>query len=208
MKQDVSILLINIGTWSLTLSDVNILLQIILAFVSICYVSYKLIKKNKRMKNILIILTSLIFVSCSMQKTLCKMPFQKLFVKDSIVNTIIIKNNIDSIYLPQDNGTFEAWLRCDSLGNVYLNKINELQGKNIKINTIYKDNYIKINCNNDSLLFLIASKDSIINNKDISISIKTIEKEIKYVPFYYYIIFGICLISCFFAGFKIQQVFE
>lgn len=47
MKQDVSILLINVGTWSLTLSDVNILLQIILAFVSICYVSYKLIKRIK-----------------------------------------------------------------------------------------------------------------------------------------------------------------
>lgn len=159
------------------------------------------------MKNILIILIVLMFVSCSMQKRCAKCP-SKTIVKDSIVNTIIIKNNIDSIYLPQDNGTFEAWLRCDSLGNVYLNKINELQGKNIKINTIYKDNYIKVNCNTDSLLFLIASKDSIINNKDISISIKTIEKEIKYVPFYYYIIFGICLISCFFAGFKIQQVFE
>lgn len=140
---------------------------------------------------ILIIIT-IFFSSCSMQK-LCEKCPSKITVKDSIITKIIISEKLDSIYIPSDFATFEAWLKCDSLGQVYLSQIKDLQGTKIKVNTIYKDNYIKVDCATDSLLFLIASKDSIIDTLSNNVKVEVVEKRERYVPFWLWFAFGIVI---------------
>lgn len=153
------------------------------------------------MNKIIILVFAVLFASCSMQKRCAKCP-TKIEIKDSIVYKNIENLKIDSILIPSDEATFEAWLKCDSLGNVYLNQIKELAGRKVKTNVIYKDNYIKVNCNYDSLLVVINSKDVLISELRDNKQVEVIEKQIKYIPFWIYILFGATIIFAFFVGRK------
>lgn len=153
------------------------------------------------MNKLIILLFAFLFASCSMQK-LCEKCPKKTEVKDTTIYITKINTRVDSIYLPSDFATFEAWLKCDSIGNVYLSQINELQRQKVKVNTIYKDNYIKVNCNTDSLLLLIASKDSTIDKiKNTTIKEIVYQKE-KYIPFWIYFIISILLLLLIYKFFK------
>lgn len=65
-----------------------------------------------------------------------------------------------AVFLP-DSAYIEALLECDSLGDVYIAKIKQLQsGKRIKPEVIIKNNYLKASCKVDSMLVyeLIANR--------------------------------------------------
>lgn len=81
------------------------------------------------------------------------------------------------VFLP-DSAYIEALLECDSLGHVYIAKIEQLQsGKRIKPEVIIKNNYLKASCKVDSMLVyeLIASRYKVSEKVENKMSIEEIK---------------------------------
>ena len=71
----------------------------------------------------------------------------KIVEKVVTVHDSIYKERIhDSIVtvLKKDSSLIELKMKCDSLGNVYMTKINQLEGQTVKTQFIFKDNFIYV----------------------------------------------------------------
>jgi hypothetical protein len=68
---------------------------------------------------------------------------------DSVfVETIVERDTI--VELPADSAWYYALLECDSLNNVVVKSETSQQGEKVKIQTIIKDNYIRVQSKVDS----------------------------------------------------------
>ena len=90
------------------------------------------------MKKFIIVLYVVIFMSfCVLLLTNCRTPIQTaVSTKDSI--SYIERIVRDTTVLPADSSWLSAYFKCDSLGNVYINQINDL--KTAGINTVLNFN--------------------------------------------------------------------
>jgi len=99
-------------------------------------------------KYLIVILISIFAISCSTKKSI--QIVEKEVVKDSIVYRYEETLVYDTIVTPADSSYIEAYFECDSNNNLILKQLNESEGKQINIKTIYKDNIIRIEASIDS----------------------------------------------------------
>jgi len=110
------------------------------------------------MKTILYILISLTLFSCVTEKK-CSQKFPpQVITKDSISYIEKVRDSI--VKTPPDSAKIKALLKCDSLGNVYIQTIEELKlGNKVKPSIKIKDNYIYLDCLVDSGQVYLAWKE-------------------------------------------------
>lgn len=76
---------------------------------------------------VLIVLSSsiLLLTSCKIKKEVITVTE----VKDSLVYVNEVTTEYDTISIPPDSAWLKAYLKCDSLGNVYIKELSESTGK-------------------------------------------------------------------------------
>lgn len=135
------------------------------------------------MRNIIIIL-ALFFSSCSLEyRVMRNEPYVRsllgapdsIFVKhDSIVTT--------EISAP-DSGFFYAYLICDSLNNVLIQRIETGNTAGVKVEIKYKDRYIKFDFKTDSARIAKHIIENYVKEKIVTIQVDkpaTLEKLAKF----------------------------
>jgi hypothetical protein len=104
--------------------------------------------------------------SCNTCKYVAKHP--ECFPADTIIekDSMIVK---DSIYIiQQDSSVLEMYFKCDSNNQVLIQKVNSTQGVKTKTKYIFKDNFLKVNAYNDSIVVLNRIIERYKNNKTVT----------------------------------------
>lgn len=88
--------------------------------------------------------------------TVSKKSTLETVTKDSIVykykEKIVVKDSLIETIIPADKELIKAYFECDSLGQIQMVKIEELEaGKNVKAKIEYRDNIVYLDCDVDSL---------------------------------------------------------
>lgn len=79
-------------------------------------------------------------------------PVLPSIISNSSTNNVSSGGTAQAGYTKPDSASIKALMACDSLGNVYIRTIADLQmGHNVKPSIQVKDNYIYLKCNVDSL---------------------------------------------------------
>lgn len=109
------------------------------------------------MKYLPILLLALFFSSCVTQEK-CNKKFPCYNRIDTIINNEIDRDTV--VQFMQDQALVEAYIKCDSLGNVYIDSIGKIkQGERIIIKWKLKDNVIYTDCTIDSQSVYIKWKE-------------------------------------------------
>jgi len=96
------------------------------------------------------------FFSCKTERSQLKMV--------TLHDSVYIEKVHDSIVnvLKKDTSSLGILFKCDSMNNVYIYQLNELQGKKIQTKFVFKDNYLYVNSTVDSLQVALKWKERII----------------------------------------------
>lgn len=98
----------------------------------------------------IIILLVIITSSCS-EKFYCKRCPEK---QDSTITIIKDTTILVPVQLPKDSSMIKVLLKCDSLNNVYLYRVDSLTGLKSKIRIVLKNNYLTTECICDTATIL------------------------------------------------------
>lgn len=153
------------------------------------------------MKYLLLILSIAFLASCSTAYHCKRCPIQSkdstiTLVKDSIIETI------DTAYV-SDSTNLKLLVKCDSLGNAYLEQISYIQGHpNVKIQYKYLNNQLSVNCEIDSLQVYNKIKTRFKQEYKYISTVKEKPAE-KYIPkFFIWLLIGSLLLNVLFLGWK------
>ena len=115
--------------------------------------------------------------------TACKTP--QPIVQTEVKEVVIEREVRDTIVaiLP-DSASIKALLECDSVGNVLIKELEEVQGKNVSLQAQLKNTNkgtaLVIDCKQDSLEKVIARQEEQIKELKSNEQVETIE--VKYIP--------------------------
>lgn len=93
----------------------------------------------------------------------------KAVVSEQVRDSIYVRDTV--VEIKPDSSQIEALLECDSLGNVRLVEMKELEGKLVKLQTSLKDNRIKTTAKIDTVKVYVKG------NTEVRIREKKIEVE-------------------------------
>ncbi len=116
----------------------------------------------------------------------CRTP--QPIVQEKIVEVERVVTKTDTIVtIAPDSASIKALLECDSVGNVLIRELQEVQGKNVSLALQLKNSQkgkptttIAVDCKQDSLEKVIELKDETI--KELSNNKQTETIEVKYIP--------------------------
>lgn len=116
--------------------------------------------------------------------TSCKTP--QPIVQTEVKEVVIEREVRDTIVTIQpDSASIKALLECDSAGNVLINELEEVQGKNVSLalalkNLKGKPATLSVDCKQDSLEKVIALQNEKIQELSNNKQVETVE--VKYIP--------------------------
>ena len=114
----------------------------------------------------------------------CKTP--QPIVTTEVKEVLIEREVRDTIVtIAPDSASIKAFLECDSVGNVLIKELEEVQGKNVSLalalkNAKGKPATLSVDCKQDSLEKVIALKDETIKELSSNKQVETVE--VKYIP--------------------------
>lgn len=120
----------------------------------------------------------LAMVSCKTPQPIVQTEVKEVLVERTITDTIVT--------IAPDSASIKALLVCDSVGNVLIRELEEVQGKNVSLALALKNSQkgkpatLAIDCKQDSLEKVIALKDETIKELTNNKQVETIE--VKYIP--------------------------
>ena len=140
------------------------------------------LKFDKSIVVFVIIMTALFFVfsviGCKTKKVIEK----TIIVHDSIhVENVKMHDSLINVIKRNDSASIRLNFKCDSLGQIYITKINQLAGEKQKIQFVFKDNMIYVKCQVDSLSIAIKWADKITKTSSTNskVEIQTIVQEVN-----------------------------
>ena len=96
--------------------------------------------------------------------TNCRCPKETLRIQKDSTSSI---QNVVPVYIktPADSSWLKAYMKCDSLGNVYISQIIDLKSSGINTSFDFKDGVVnyKTNRKADSILIYTINKETTIN---------------------------------------------
>jgi len=135
-------------------------------------------------KLLLLLLSSIILSSCCTQKR-CNKKFPPVVTNDSIsgkkdsINNSHTESIKDSIvFIAPDSSWLKASISCDSLGNVYIKNIVQLQSENGKLLLQLKDNELFISNITQPKEITVHSKSTNDVNSNTALNSNTVTKTI------------------------------
>ena len=137
-------------------------------------------KKNDIIQIIIVVVLTtmaLIVFGCRTPQPIVQTEVKEVLVERTITDTIVT--------IAPDSASIKALLECDSAGNVLIEELEEVQGKNVSLalalkNLKGKPATLSVDCKQDSLEKVIALKDETI--KELSNNKQTETIEVKYIP--------------------------
>jgi hypothetical protein len=115
--------------------------------------------------------------SCSTPQPIVQTEVKEVIVEREVRDTIVT--------IAPDSASIKALLECDSAGNVLINELEEVQGKNVSLalalkNMKGKPATLSVDCKQDSLERVIALQNEKIQELNNNKQTETIE--VKYIP--------------------------
>lgn len=110
------------------------------------------------LNKILILLLLIITFSCS-ERFYCKRCPEK---QDSTITIVKDTTIFVPVQTPKDSSMVKVLLKCDSLNNIYLYRIDSITGVKSKVKIVLKDNYLTAECVCDTATIMAKVKQQII----------------------------------------------
>lgn len=116
----------------------------------------------------------------------CKTPQP---IVQEVTKEVVVEREVrDTIVtVAPDSASIKALLECDSVGNVLIKELEEVQGKNVSLQAQLKNTNkgtaLVIDCKQDSLEKVIAIQEEQIKELNSNKQVETIE--VKYIPAFY-----------------------
>jgi hypothetical protein len=119
---------------------------------------------------------ALMLSGCKAHKPIIQTDVKEVVVEREVRDTIVT-------ILP-DNASIKALLECDSAGNMLIRELQEMQGKNVKLQLSLEqasgNGVVTVECKQDSLERVIALQNEKIQELSNNKQVETVE--VKYIP--------------------------
>lgn len=154
----------------------------------------------------LILIAGLIY-SCNVEKRsarkCAKCPSKDaVVIRDSIIQ--IVKDT--AFIFDSDTATFMALIECNEKGEALLKQIENYSTSGVKTVVVYKDRVLRITTTVDSVTI---GKSWVEKYKSQNkAEVKIITKEVKYIPWYYWVILTLCVSFAWFHRIIFKLIFK